>query len=80
MGIVKREGKWRLEKIEDGRYEITRRKNKKAEIITDEYTPSNTLGSGPSLTTEVIEVKNFKEAKKEFKNYIEEYESGSLSF
>lgn len=38
MRIVKREGEWRLEKIEDGRYVITKRK--KVEIITPDYVPS----------------------------------------
>lgn len=39
MGVVRREGKWRLEKVNDGLYEITYEKKTKATVTTEEYDP-----------------------------------------
>ncbi len=79
IGVVKREGKWRLEKDKEGVYLITKREEVRAKIITDDYSPKSPLSDERgSMMTETIEVKNFKKAKKTFKNYIERQESGGL--
>ncbi|OUJ18885.1 hypothetical protein AMET1_0536 [Methanonatronarchaeum thermophilum] len=73
MGVVRRQEEWTLEKIEKGRYAIKRRKQKKAEIITKDYIPNNNPLNNLEIMTEQIEVKNFKQAEKTFKNYIKNY-------
>ncbi|MFB6217425.1 MAG: hypothetical protein ABEJ72_10770, partial [Candidatus Aenigmatarchaeota archaeon] len=61
---------WRLEKKQEGVYLVTERGEQKAKIITGEYTPSGPLNDERnSVMANVIEVKNFKEAKKEFKDF-----------
>lgn len=74
MAVVKREGKWRLEKEKDGLYSIKKRDKKMAEIITDDYKPQKGVALSGNPMMKRIEVKNFKEAKREFKNYIEKQE------
>ena len=72
MGVVKRDGKWRLEKKKKGVYIVSERKEAKAKIITSEYEPEGMLNDERSdLAMEVIEVKDFSEAKKEFQKYVE---------
>lgn len=39
MGVVRQEGDWRLEKIEDGLYEVTYKETAEATITTPEYEP-----------------------------------------
>lgn len=77
MGVVKKDGKWRLEKKKDGVYLITERKEPQAKIITDEYVAEGLTDERASMSMEVIEVSDFKQAKKEFKNYKEQAENSS---
>lgn len=70
MAVVKRDGKWRLEKKQEGVYLVTERGEQKAKIITGDYEPSGPLNDERnSMMANVIEVKDFKEAKKEFKAF-----------
>ena len=79
MGVVKRDGKWRLKKKQKGVYIVTERGDQVAKIITGDYQPSGPMNDERnSMMTEVIEVKNFKEAKKEFKNFVEGNNSTGL--
>lgn len=39
MGVVRREGQWRLEKREEGHYEVTFKRNLQATVITPDYSP-----------------------------------------
>lgn len=81
MGVVKRKGKWRLEKVKKGHYAITHRRNKQAEIVTDEYTPSGgVMGSDMDILSERIEVSDFEEAKRAFESYVDRQESGVSLF
>lgn len=75
MSVVKRDGKWRLEKKKDGVYIVTERKEDVAKIITSDYEPEGLNDERSSLRLEVIEVKDFKEAKK----VLNEYTSGERS-
>lgn len=75
MGVVKKDGKWRLEKKKDGVYLITKRKETQAKLITDEYVAEGFTDERASMTTEVIEVNEFSDAKREFKDYIDRAES-----
>ncbi|MFB6100466.1 MAG: hypothetical protein ABEK16_04295 [Candidatus Nanohalobium sp.] len=71
MGVVKRDGKWRLEKEQKGVYLVTERGEQKAKIITGDYTPSGPMNDERnSMMSNIIEVKNFKEAKKEFRSFV----------
>lgn len=38
MGVVRREGEWRLEKREEGLYEVTFRREPQAKVVTPDYT------------------------------------------
>ncbi|WP_254763369.1 HNH endonuclease [Natrinema marinum] len=40
MGVVRREGEWRLEKVEEGLYDVTYDKTVEANIITSDYEPA----------------------------------------
>lgn len=48
MGVVKRDGKWRLEKKKQGVYLVSERKESKAKIITSEYEPEGMLSDESS--------------------------------
>lgn len=76
MSVVRREGKWTLEKIEDGAYSICERKEEVARIITAEYEPSGFDDLRSSFFQDVYEVRDFGEAEKKFQRYIEEAEEG----
>lgn len=79
MGVVKRDGRWRLEKKKEGVYRITERKEVRAKIITGDYVASGFSDERSDMFTEVIEVKDFSAAKKEFKAFIkDEEDSGGL--
>lgn len=70
MGVVRREGKWTLEKEKKGLYAICKRDRKVAEIITDEYTSSNNPFEISDPMMKTIEAGNFKDAVNAFKDYI----------
>ena len=79
MGVVKRDGKWRLEKKKEGVYLVTERGEQKAKIITGEYEPSGMMNDErSSMMANVIEVKDFEEAKKEFNSFTQEGSRGGL--
>lgn len=79
MGTVRREGKWTLEKDQDGVYAICERGTLRARIITDDYVPQGLMDDVTTdLMTETIEVRSFSEAEQEFQNYIRDAESGGL--
>ena len=74
MGVVKKDGKYRLEKKKGGVYLVTERKDPIVKIITSEYEANDIIDERIGL--DVREVREFKEAKKEFQNVIDEREKG----
>lgn len=59
MGVVRREGDWRLEKLDDGHYEVTFKKHTELEILTPGYDPGPySIGS---VGFNVREVDSFEE-------------------
>lgn len=77
MGVVRREGKWTLEKEREGLYAICRRGDKEAEIVTDDYREQGgmvDLSIDPTMET--MEVSDFQAAKEAFHDYIDRRESG----
>jgi len=81
MGVVRREGKWRLSKVEDGFYEILERKEVVAEVITDEYQGSGGLLGGGATSnpmTQTIEVREFDEAVEVFEEYANDNRGGGI--
>lgn len=80
MGIVKKDGKWRLEKKKDGVYLVTEREEVQAKIITDEYVAEGLSDERADMMTEVIEVRDFSAAKREFRDYIDRAESSGGLF
>ncbi|MFB6245925.1 MAG: hypothetical protein ABEJ03_06290 [Candidatus Nanohaloarchaea archaeon] len=78
MGVVKRDGKWRLEKKKKGVYLVTENKQVVAKIVTGDYEPQGMMDERSSLDAQVIEVKDFDEAKKEFRNFVEGNSGGGI--
>lgn len=79
MGVVKRDGKWKMEKKKDGVYLVTERGEQRAKIITGDYEPSGMMNDERnSMMANIIEVKNFEEAKEEFKDFVENEGSSGL--
>ncbi|MFO7794053.1 MAG: hypothetical protein R6V35_03705 [Candidatus Nanohaloarchaea archaeon] len=79
MGVVKRDGRWRLEKKKEGVYIVTERGEQKAKIITGEYEPSGMMNDErSSMMANVIEVKDFEEAKREFNEFASGNSGGGL--
>jgi len=81
MGVVRREGKWRMSKVNDGLYEILERDQLIVEVVTDEYQGSGgVFGSGASTnpTIKTIEVSDFSEAEDVFYEYAEGNRGGGL--
>lgn len=52
MGVVRREGEWRLEKRDEGLYEVTYQRERQAEIRTPGYRP----GLGDDITAGLVPV------------------------
>lgn len=72
MGVVRREGKWKLEKLEDGVYVVKKREKQQAKIITDEYVPGGPMNDHrESMMLEIVEVEDFQGAKEAFKDFVE---------
>ncbi|MEF8780611.1 MAG: hypothetical protein V5A46_08015 [Haloferacaceae archaeon] len=66
MGVVRREGDWRLEKRRDGVYEVTRREEPRMTVLTPEYSPDR-LGDWPrDFASDVRLVDSFSEAESLF--------------
>ena len=62
MGIVRREGDWRLEKREEGLYEITHQRDVQLKVLTPDYNPGNF--EDPMIDTmPVSEVGSYEEVK-----------------
>jgi hypothetical protein len=83
MGVVRRQGKWKLSKVEDGLYEVKERDQSVVEIITDDYeSGGGVLGGGatsnPAMKT--IEVSDFSEAEDVFEEYASGERDGGIGF
>lgn len=61
MGVVRREGDWRLEKIEEGVYEITFQREPQLKVLTEEQEPDMFGTTGFDMTP-VREVNSYSEA------------------
>ncbi|GKZ14333.1 hypothetical protein [Haladaptatus sp. T7] len=79
MAVVRRNGKWTLEKQQNGVYEIRERGNLQARVITDDYEPQGMMNDlRMDVMTQTIEVRDFKDAEREFQNYIKKSESSGF--
>lgn len=79
MGVVKRDGKWRLEKKKKGVYLVTERGDVQAKIITGDYQPQGPMNDERNdMMMNIIEVKDFDEAKREFKNFTDGSSSSGI--
>lgn len=68
MGVVRRDGDWRLEKHEEGLYEITYQEETQAEVRTPKYKPG--WGQDTSFgLVQVHEVDSYAEAEGLFEEY-----------
>ena len=61
MGVVRREGDWRLEKLEDGIYAITYDHQLEAKVVTSDYDPG-IFDERFDVTAPVHEVNSFQDA------------------
>jgi hypothetical protein len=79
MGVVKREGRWRLEKKKEGVYQVTKRGELEAKIITGEYEPEGPFSDERGgMMVDSIEVKDFNQAKQEFQTFVKGNRGGFL--
>ncbi|WP_147299482.1 MULTISPECIES: hypothetical protein [unclassified Haloferax] len=78
MGVVRREGSWRLEKKQDGVYEVTDNKRLKMKVVTSDYVPSDFSDERNDFSVPVREVESFSEAEALFET-VASTESGSSS-
>lgn len=66
MGVVRREGNWRLEKREEGVYVVTYQDQPEIKIITADYQSSGFNDERNDFTISVREVQSFSEAEELF--------------
>lgn len=66
MGVVRREGNWRLEKHDDGVYEVTYNDQSELRVITSDYEPTGFNDKRNDFTIPVREVQSFTEAEELF--------------
>lgn len=62
MGVVRRDGDWRLDKQKDGVYQVTYKKEPQLKIITSDYTPDGFTDARNDFSVPVREVKSFSDA------------------
>jgi len=67
MGVVRRDGKWRLEKQNEGVYEVTYENQPEAKIITSDYEPTGFMDERNDFSMQVREVDSFSDVEKSFK-------------
>lgn len=79
MGVVRREGDWRLEKREDGVYEVTHQNQPELKLITSDYSPSGFNDERNDFTIPVREVQSFSDAEKLFEEKANGHHSGGFS-
>jgi hypothetical protein len=70
MGVVRREGPWRLEKEEEGHYSITHEKDTQAKVTTPDYSPGM-MDDVSLAAVPVHKVDSSGEAKGVFEEYAE---------
>lgn len=75
MGVVRREGSWRLEKEEEGHYEITHQKEAQAKVVTPEYTPGM-MDDASLAPVPIQEVESYEEVKGTFEEYAKGKQTG----
>lgn len=71
MGVVRREGDWRLEKQKEGVYVITYQKQKEAKMITSDYSPEGFEDERNDFSVTIHEVESFSEVKEVFNQMAE---------
>jgi|GEM_PF-563569 len=79
MGVVRREGNWRLEKHQDGVYEVTYQNQSELKILTDDYEPTGFDNEHNDFTTPIREVQSFSEAENIFHEMAENGSSSGFS-
>jgi len=68
MGVVRREGDWRLEKLEEGHYEISYQRDPQAKVITPEY-EAGMMDDATLSALPVHEVGSYSEAEGIFEEH-----------
>lgn len=79
MAVVRREGDWRLEKIEDGVYEITYNERAELKLITADYQPTGFLDARNGFALPVREVDTFSDAEAIFTDHVQHTPSPGLT-
>lgn len=70
MEVVKRDGKWTLERKFDGLYFVKNRGQAQVKIMTDKFKSNSVRDETDDAMMEVEEVEDFEEAKQVFESYI----------
>lgn len=68
MGVVRREGEWRLEKVEEGHYELTHRGELEGKVLTPDYDPGFMDDASMGMHA-VYEVDSYAEAEGVFEEH-----------
>jgi hypothetical protein len=63
MGVIRREGDWRLEKRDDGMYEISYQERPELKIITSDHSQQGITHERTDFTIPVREVESFSDAE-----------------
>lgn len=71
MGIVRREGNWRLDKLEAGVYEVTFKHQSELKIVTSDYSPHGFMDERADFSIEVHEVDSFSDAEVLFEKMVQ---------
>lgn len=71
MGVVRREESWRLEKREDGIYEVTYQEQPELKIITSDYSQRGFVDERTDFSVPTEEVDSFSDAESIFENMVE---------
>ncbi|MFD1588123.1 HNH endonuclease [Halorientalis brevis] len=70
MGVVRREGQWRLHKRAEGVYEVTHKDRIELKIVTDDYRPTGVGDARDDMTVPVREVSSFNDAEALFEDMV----------
>lgn len=77
MGVVRREGAWRLEKLDKGHYELTHQHETTAKILTPDYSPG-LMDDVTMAPVPVHEVDSYAEAEGIFEEHAHGSKSGDI--
>lgn len=77
MGVVRREGDWRLEKQQEGVYEITHKKNVERKVVTSDYRSQGFDDQRMDFAVPVDEVESYADVERVFERMQSKQDPGT---